>query len=49
MLLTQVYAQLNDDLVAGHAMLALRNGLLLAVIGVGAVRLVARDCARSPR
>jgi hypothetical protein len=38
MLLTQVYGPLNDDLPVGHGALGFRNGLLLAIVVVGLVR-----------
>jgi hypothetical protein len=39
MVLTQVYGPLNDGLPVGHAALAFRNALLLAIITVGVVRI----------
>lgn len=46
MLLTQTYAQLNDGLLVGHLMLSLRNGLVLAIVLVGVVRLWRASSAR---
>ncbi len=39
MLLTQVYGPLNDAHAIGHAVLAARNALLLAIVVVGVLRL----------